>query len=309
MNKDTRERKLFMDFKQIEAFISVAKHKSFSKAANIIFLSQPAISAQISALEKELNVQLFDRTSKEVTLTSDGESFLEYALDLINTRNAAIHHLSDSTSSISGRFTLAASSTPCNAILPLIIEKFSVKYPKVTFNITEQPSGEIIQNILKFNCEIGLIGSYIKDERIDCYKLTPDELVLISSSSLKLPDIVSLDLLLNLKFVFRERNSATRKNFEKALLESELDVEKLNIICEVNSLDTLLQLVKRGLGVSIISKRVCEDYINSGSIKVSELSDLPLKRYIYMITSSRRTLTPTAKAFFNICKSEFNFKE
>lgn len=298
-----------MDFKQIEAFISVAKHKSFSKAANIIFLSQPAISAQISALEKELNAQLFDRTSKEVTLTANGEAFLEYALDLINTKNAAINHLSDSTSSISGRFTLAASSTPCNAIVPLLIEKFSTKYPSVTFNITEQPSGEIIENILKFNCEIGLIGNYIKDERIHCCKLTQDELILISSPSLKIPDEISIEVLLNFNFIFRERNSATRKSFEKALLESELDLEKLNIICEVNSLDTLLQLVKRGLGVSIVSKRVCEDFINSGSIKASKLSDLSLKRYIYMITSSRRTLTPTAEAFYNICKKEFNFKE
>lgn len=298
-----------MDFKQIEAFISVAKHKSFSKAANNIFLSQPAISAQISALEKELNAQLFDRTSKEVILTSSGEAFLEYALALINTRNLAINHLSDSSSSVSGRFNLSASSTPCNAIVPFIIEKFSAKYPKVTFNIKEQPSGEIIENILKFNCEIGLIGSFIKDDRINCYKLAQDELVLISSPSLQVPDAVSMDLLMNLKFIFRERNSATRKSFEKALLESELDVEKLDIICEVNSLDTLLQLVKRGLGVSIVSKRVCEDYINSGSIKVSSLSDLALKRSIYMITSSRRTLTPTANAFFNICKKEFNFKE
>lgn len=298
-----------MDFKQIEAFISVAKHKSFSKAASLIFLSQPAISSQISALEKELNVQLFHRISKEVTLTTNGETFLEYALTLINTRNAAIDHLSDSASSISGRFTLSASSTPCNAIVPLIMEKFLAEHPKVTFNITEQPSGEIIENILKFNCEIGLIGSLVKDERIHCYKLAQDELVLISSPSLNVPDTVPMDLLLNFKFIFRERNSATRKSFENALLETELDVEKLNIVCEVNSLDTLLQLVKRGLGVSIVSKRVCEDFINSGSVKVSSFSNLPLKRYIYMITSSRRTLTPTAKAFFNICKKEFNFKE
>lgn len=298
-----------MDFKQIEAFISVAKHKSFSKAASNIYLSQPTISAQILALEKELNAQLFDRNSKEVTLTSSGETFLEYALELINTRNAAITHLSDYTNSISGKFNLAASSTPCNSIVPVLIEAFYSKYPNVTFNIIEQPSGEIIENILKFNCEIGLIGNYIKDDRIKCYKLTYDELVLISSPSLNLPDSISVENLLNYKFIFRERNSATRKGFEKALLDLELDVEKLNVCCEVNSIDTLLQLVKRGLGISVISKRVCEDYINSGSIKVTSISNLSIKRYIYMILSSKRTLTPTAKAFFSLCKKQFNIKE
>jgi DNA-binding transcriptional LysR family regulator len=118
-----------------------------------------------------------------------------------------------------------------------------------------------------------------------------------------------INLLLNYKFIFRERNSATRKSFEKALLDLGLDIEQMNILCEVNSIDTLLQLVKCGLGVSIVSKGVCEDYISSGSIKVSRVNNLTLKRYIYMITSSRRTLTPTAKAFYSICKNEFNFEK
>lgn len=296
-----------MDFKQIEAFLSVAKHKSFSKAASNIFLSQPTISSQILSLEKELNIQLFDRTSKEVTLTSYGQAFLEYALSLISTRNAALTHLSSFMSSIAGRFTLAASSTPCNSVVPMLIERFSKAYPQVTFNILEQPSGEVIENILKFNCEIGIIGSFIKDEKIDSYKLMEDELVLISKPSLNIPANLSIRSLLDYKFIFRERASATFQSFEKALLEEDIDVERLNVCCEVNSLDTLLQLVKRGIGVSIVSKKSCEDYIKLGSLKASVITDLKLKRNIYLITSSRRTLTPTAKAFFDLCKELFKF--
>lgn len=296
-----------MDFKQIEAFITVAKYKSFSKAANTIFLSQPTISSQISALEKELDIQLFDRTSKEVSLTSYGEAFLDYALDMINTRNAAISHLSSFNNSISGKFTLEASSTPCNSIVPLLIENFSSIYPKVSFNIIEQPSGEIIDDILKFNCEIGIIGSYIKDERIECHKLIEDDLVLISKPSLNIPDNTSINELLKYKFIFRERNSATRKNFEKAISDAELDLDRLNVCCEVNSLDALLQLVKRGVGLSIVSKAICEDFVLSNSLKISKIEDLNLKRNIYLITSSRRTLSPTAKVFFDLCRDYFKF--
>ncbi|MCM0647116.1 selenium metabolism-associated LysR family transcriptional regulator [Clostridium swellfunianum] len=298
-----------MDFKQIEAFITVAKYKSFSKAADAIFLSQPTISAQVSALEKELAVQLFDRSSKEVRLTSYGEAFLEYAIDIINTRNAAVYHMSSFTNNILGRFSLAASSTPCNSIVPMLVDRFSQKYPQVTFNITEMPSGDIIENILKFDCEIGLVGSKVSDDRINSYKLTEDELILISKPSLKIPDYVSIEALLKEQFIFRERHSATRKSFEKAMLETELDISRLNVCYEVNSLDTLLQLVKRGLGVSIVSKGVCEDYISSGNIKASKINDLDLRRYIYLITSSRRTLTPTARAFFDICKEVYSFNE
>ena len=298
-----------MDFKQIEAFITVAKYKSFSKAADAIFLSQPTISAQISALERELQVLLFNRNSKEVTLTSYGGAFLEYALDLINTKNAAISHMSSFTNNISGKFTLAASSTPCNSIVPVLVENFSSKYPQVTFNIMEMTSGDILENILKFDCEIGLVGSNVTDNRINSYRLTEDDLVLISKPLLNIPEVASIEALLKYKFIFRERHSATRKSFEKALIEAELDVEKLNVCCEVNSLDALLQLVKRGVGVSIVSKRVCEDYISSGSIKESIIQGLDLKRYIYLITSSRRTLTPTARAFFDICKDNYKFNE
>jgi DNA-binding transcriptional LysR family regulator len=297
-----------MDFKQIEAFIAVAKYKNFSKAANSVFLSQPTISSQIAALEKELNIQLFDRTSKEVTLTTYGDAFLDYALDMVSTRNSALSYLSTFSNSLTGRFALSASSTPCNSIVPILIEKFSSLYPEVTLNILEQPSGEIIENILKFNCEIGIVGTFIKDERINCYKLKEDELVLISSPSLNISDTISLEELLNYKFIFRERNSGTRKNFEKALINAELDIEKLTISCEVNSINTLLQLVKMGSGVSIISKSVCKDYISSGSIKYSEISGLKLKRYIYLVTSSRRSLTPAAQAFFEICREYYNFK-
>lgn len=91
-----------MDFKQIEAFISVAKYKSFSKAANSVFLSQPAISSHISTLEKELSVQLFDRTSKEVLLTPAGNSFLKYALEILNARDKAVCCLSNFNNTVCG---------------------------------------------------------------------------------------------------------------------------------------------------------------------------------------------------------------
>jgi DNA-binding transcriptional LysR family regulator len=297
-----------MDFKQIEAFISVAKYKSFSKAANNIFLSQPTISAQISALEKDLNVQLFDRTSKEVKLTSYGETFLDYALDMINTRNSALSHLSSFNNNITGRFTLSASSTPCNSIVPGLIQDFINLYPEVSLNIIEEPSGEIIDNILKFNCEIGIIGNLIRDDRINTYKLVEDELILISSPSLNVPDVISLEETLNYKFIFRERNSGTRKSFEKSLMDRELDAERIKISCEVNSLDTLLQLVKRGVGISIVSRKICEEFFDLDNIKISTFKNLELKRYIYLITNARRTLTPPAKAFFDICVEKFHIK-
>lgn len=296
-----------MDFKQIEAFINVAKFKSFSKAANSTFLSQPAISSHIASLEKELNVQLFDRTSKEVLLTPAGDSFLKYALDILNTRDRAIYNLTNFNENVNGKLKLAASTTPCNTIVPQLIKKFHNIHPQVSFDVVEESSGKIIQNIVKFDCEIGIVGELVNDERIKNYKLIEDDLILISPSNLNLPHSLKLESISKYPFILREEGSATRKTFEDALQKTKFKIDDINVHFKVNNLDTLLQFVKHGLGISVVSKQVFRNYISSGIIKESIIEDLCLKRSIYMVLSSRRTLTPTSKAFFDLCKETFKF--
>ncbi|MBC2580928.1 selenium metabolism-associated LysR family transcriptional regulator [Clostridium sp. DJ247] len=297
-----------MDFKQIEAFINVAKFKSFSKAANSSFLSQPAVSSHIASLEKDLNVQLFDRTSKEVMLTPAGESFLKYAINILNTRDKAIYHLANFNESVGGKLKLAASTTPCNTIVSGLIKEFHSLYPDVSFNIIEQSSGTIVDKIIKFDYEIGLIGELVKDDRIKVYELTADDLVLISSPSLNIPDSITIEFLLKYKFILREEGSATRKTFEESLEKQGINTSSINICFEVSNLDTLFQFVKEGLGVSIVSKQVFKNYMSYNLIRESTIKDISLKRSIYLVISSRRTLTPTAKAFFDLCKQRFNIK-
>jgi len=297
-----------MDFKQLEAFLSVAKLRSFSKAANAIYLSQPTISSHISSLEKDLKIQLFDRTSKEVNLTPAGESFLQYANDIINTRNHAITELSNFNSNVSGRLSISASTTPCNSILPNLINKFNELYPNVRFNVKEQGSVGIIKDILDLNCEIGLVGTSIDNPKIDCYKIMEDELVIVSSSTLNLPDKLNSEDLLKYNFIIREKDSATRQTLETSLGNSNIDINKLKVLCEVNNVDAQLKFVKLGMGISIMSKALCEEYFKSGTLKVSTVNDMLLTRNIYLILSSKRTLTPIATAFFNMCNQLFKLK-
>jgi len=297
-----------MDFKQIEAFISVARLKSFSKAANSIYLSQPTISSHISSLEKELNLQLFDRTSKEVNLTPAGRLFLNYASDIINTKNNAISALGSFENAIMGKLFLSASTTPCNTLVPDLIKKFSEIYPDIKYEIKEQGSSDIIKDILNLDSEIGLVGTKVIDDKVNCYPLKEDELVVISHPSLKLPKQISIDELLDMKLIVRDMNSGTRKTFEEELVKQGLSLSKLNIICEANNLDTLIQCVKSNIGVAIMSKDVSNQYADCKLIRQSSILDMELKRNIYLIVNSKRTLTPTAKAFLNLCNEEFYIK-
>lgn len=297
-----------MDFKQIEAFISVAKLKSFSKAANNIFLSQPTISSHISSLEKDLNVQLFDRTSKEVNLTPAGKSFLEYAIDIINIRNNAITHISCFNKNVCGKLSLLASTTACNSVVPKLILQFNSTYPETTFNVKELSSGNIVKNILSFDNEIGIIGTYIEDDRIKSYKLLDDELVVLSSKSLNFPDVIDINTLKQQKFIMREKSSATRTTIETEFKKHNINLNSLNVMCEVNNIDTLIQFVNTGMGISIVSRKIFENYSNYSTLKVSRIKDLNINRSIYLIINSKRTLTPCGKAFLKLCSDEFNIE-
>lgn len=297
-----------MDFKQVEAFLSVSKHKSFSKAADHIFLSQPTISSHISALEKELKVQLFDRTSKEVNLTPAGESFLEYAVDMINLRNNAITNVSNFNNNIRGTLNLAASTTPFNSILPGLLHKFYDNYPEVKFSLKEQGSGNIINNIISLDCEVGLVGTNFKNDKIVSKKLVDDELVVVHNGSYDIPSSVKLADILDFNFVMRERNSATRRTFESAMSKHNLKVNRLNIICEIDNVNALLQLVKEGLGITVVSKQLILNSANNFDLKIATIEDMDLTRALYLVINRNRTLTPVAQSFIAMCKEEFNIE-
>jgi DNA-binding transcriptional LysR family regulator len=292
-----------VDFKQIEAFINVAKFRSFSKAAEAIYLSQPTISAHIASLEQELNMTLFDRHGKDVRLTKAGSLFLEYALNLINIRNTAISTLSEFDSKISGTLSIASSTTPCRFILPSIVKSFYDIYPEVHFSIKEDSTRNVIEQVILGDADIGMVGEIITDSRLSYTKIDDDRLVLISNT-LDLSKNVKLKDIMKLPFISREKGSATRNVFEHALKSKGYSADKLEVFAEVSSLEAVLQFVKSGLGVSIVSELACNDYISTGLIKMHNIEDLDIIRDIYVVTHIKRTLSPTAKAFYDYITSQ-----
>ncbi|MCX7903526.1 MAG: selenium metabolism-associated LysR family transcriptional regulator [Caloramator sp.] len=283
-----------MDFKQIEAFINVAKFKSFSKAAEAIFLSQPTISAHISNLEKELNTTLFDRSSKEVNLTPAGKIFFDYALNLLNIRNNAIYSINEFQKTIAGKLNIASSTTPCRFLLPSLVKKFTENYPAVEFDVKEDSTKSVIELVLNGEVEIGIVGETICDERLEYKKIADDNLILISAPDV--PSINTIEDMIKEKFILRESGSATRNVFEEFLNSKGL-LEKIKVAIETSSLEAVLQFVKNGLGVSVVSELACEDYIKAGYIKKHDVKNLNLKRSIYLVLHQKRTLSPAARAF------------
>lgn len=292
-----------MDFRQLEAFVNVAKYKNFSKAGKALYLSQPTISLHISNLEKELSVSLFDRTSKEVNLTPSGKEFLTYALDMINMKNKALHHIMTSEKAITGSIHISTSTTPNLVLLPRAIKTFQQLNPDVKFIIEEKSSTLILEDVCSLNSDLGLVGMKVENDRFFSTHLFDDELVFICSKDSPLNGVVEISDLTGHNFIGRTDQSATRVDLERAMVEQGIDVSMLENIIEIDNMNLTLQLVAENVGISYMSKSIFNCYKKYIHIKDFQIRGLNIERHIYLLTNRRRTLSPAVEDFVELLKT------
>lgn len=290
-----------MDFKQIEAFVHVVRHRSFSKAADAIYLTQPTISAHISSLEKELGIKLIDRSGKDIVPTEAGKLFYDHAVNMINARDNAIYSLGRYTKDIKGKIELAASTVPSQIILPKLIKDFSTRYKEISFSITQMDSAEVTEAILEKQFEIGIVGTRLENSKLTCNHLVDDKLVLITPNTGKYKDrndkAIPFSQLAKESFIIREAGSGTRKEFERIIEESGLSKSSINIVAQMNSIEAIKQSVSMGLGVSIVSLLSVQDYLNCGLLRAFDIEGLELSRAFYVIHLGNRPLSPLGSVF------------
>lgn len=297
-----------MEFKQIEAFVNVIKYKSFSKAADASFLTQPTISTHISSLEKELGVTLIDRQGKESRPTKEGRAFYKYAINIINTREKAIMAVGNVENDYSGIVDLRASSIPGQYVVPSLMATFKKLYPNVRFYLEQSDSETVWNSILENNGEIGFTGDY-RNNGLKYDLLFKDEMMLITPKNEKFlalkerSDYISKEYYLDEAFVWREEGSATRSTFEDKIYMGSKS-SRLNVVATVNSLEAIKRCVVNGLGVSVVSETVIEKDKDAGYLAF-KLSDINLDREFYMVTNKNTTLSPTAVKFKEFVLNQF----
>lgn len=301
-----------MDYKQIEAFVYVVRHKSFSKAADAIYLTQPTVSAHISSLENELGIKLIDRSTKEIYPTAAGKIFFEHAQNLISIRDNAIFALKDFSTSIEGNLEIAASTVPSQYIIPELIMAFRHNYNSIILNLIQLDTKQVIEDLLDKRYEIGIVGSLMEHNRLVYEKLIDDKLVLITPNTRKYAEMTnktySINQLLNEQFIFRETGSGTRQSFEKFLLQSNINPKSINIVAQINSLEAIKQAVSLGLGVSIVSAISVEDYIRNGMLKAFEIENFPISRQFYIVHHKNRPISPITNAFREFALKYYDMK-
>jgi len=249
-----------MDIKQLEIFTKIVELKSFSRAAEAIYLTQPTVSGHIQSLEEELGQRLLDRLGREVVPTKAGKVLYEYAKKMVALRDEAGQALDQLMGRMKGEIVIGGSTIPGEYLLPAIIGRFREKYPEITVVLKIGDTVDIVNRVLTGECEVGIVGSRVDDSRLEYREFVKDELVLIASPKYPLPkkgDVTAKELG-SIPFVMRERGSGSRMTIEKRLSDMGVDTSKINIVAEMGSTEAVKQAVKSKGGMETDIDRLYE---------------------------------------------------
>lgn len=297
-----------MDFKQIEAFVNVVKYKSFSKAADATFLTQPTISVHIRSLENELGVTLLDRQGKGITPTPQGKTFYKYATEILSTREQAKNAFLNVTENLKGVLEIQTSSTPGQDFVPWMLKGFSDLHHGVHFTVEQSDSNRVRENLLNGIGEIGFVGSMGSDE-LAYTPVFEDEPRLIVSNTRPAGkiqgDTISIADFINEPFLWREQgyhwreSSSSKEAFSAFLKDNGYKENSLNIIAHINSIGVIRKTVATGLGVSVVSSSAIGKKDFEMGIKSYKIKEYDNKRTFYMAYRKKVYLSPIAEAFKN----------
>ena len=300
------ERKSFqIDFRHLETFSRVAELKSFSKAANDLFLTQPTVSGHILSLEQSLSLRLFDRTGKGIRLTKAGEVFLKYASKILSFRKDLLNALSEFSQGIRGELSLGASTIPGEYLLPKLMGHFKKDHPHFIISLKIADTKEIVQYVLQDNIELGIIGAKLNHSSLHYEKFEEDEIIVVAPSDHPLirKRRVTLEELFNEPWIIREEGSGTQIAVEKALRKKGKSLKQFNVAMEMGSTSSVKEGVKAKLGLAFISRRAVEEELNQGLFSRIDVEGIePISRQIYIVSHRGRTLSPIGMAFHRFLK-------
>jgi DNA-binding transcriptional LysR family regulator len=275
-----------MDFKQLEAFIKVVELGSFSKAADELYVSQPSISNYITALEKELDVVLLNRSTKALSTTLAGERFLEKAREMLALKRETIEMLGSLCGDVGGEIRILASSVPALYILPQILAGFHKRYPKASFTVHQADTLEVVQGIAAHKADIGFAGSIIGEKKCEFHEFANEELVFIAPNDGAYSGDKTYaleELLYGGNFIAREFGSGTRIQYEKFFSENGVRLDKVKTCGVIDSTHGVINAVLSGLGVSIVSKLAAQELFSQKLlIPIKLQSNLPTRK-IYAV--------------------------
>ena len=289
-----------MDINQLEVLIAVAREKSFSRAADVLGRTQPAVSQAVRRLEQEIGEKLFDRSSKDGTLTAAGELLVDYARQMMNLRHAANTALREMRNLHNGKVTISANEHTVFYLLPLIRE-FRRRHPAIKIEVQRGVASRIPEQITAREVELGVISFKPNDASLRSISVLNDELMLIVAPGHRLAGASSVSIrdLADETFIAHNAPSPYRKRVIETFGKYDT---RLNISVELPSLEAIKRLVESGVGVALVPKLTATSEIASGQLVGLSVKEMKLERKLNIIYRKNSVLSHAAQEFLKIAR-------
>jgi len=294
-----------MDDHKLRVFCTVAETKSFSKASEIIHLTQPAVSLQIQALEELYETKLFDRSSNTVTLTPAGEVLYKYAKHILGLYASAEKEIGELTGLVKGSIALGASTTIGNYLLPKVIADFRKTRPKIKIHLQIGNTKRVIEFLKAGNIDLGLVEGDVSRQKISVEQLIKDELCLIvppQHTWAKKVEVSFLDITKE-PFIFREEGSGTRQVIEKYFAKHGITTQNMKISMILGSTEAIKHTVENGMGVSIVSRWAALKEAKFGTLKLLSFKEEKMMRDFSLVSQKYSVFSHAVEEFLDYLKS------
>jgi len=289
--------------RQFEAFLAVARAKSFRRAADLLHLTQPALSQHVRELEGELGARLFDRLGRTIALTEAGRLLEEHAVRLFATLQGARDAIGELQGLTRGSLLIGGSTTPGIYVLPRLIAAFRARYPGIQVSLRIANSRVIEERIRANELDLGVVGGHILGPGERCLAAgLLDELVLIvpPRHPWARRRAIPPAKLAGERLLMREEGSATRQVTARALTAAGI---KFSVAMELDHTEAIKQAVMARLGVAFVSIHAVRGELAAKRLRALRLQGLPIRRHFHVIHHEARTLPPAARAFVEFLRS------
>jgi DNA-binding transcriptional LysR family regulator len=289
---------------QLRILKAIATEKNFTKAAEVLYLSQPSLSKQIKTLEKNLDILLVNRENNKIFLTENGKVFLQYSERILALCEESCRALIDLKNGDRGNLTVGASQTIGTYLMPRVLALFAQNYPQIDLKVQVNSTRLIANNILNREIDIAVVGGEIPDElkkNLTIKHFVEDELNLIISKSHPFAKNkkINKENLYYLNFITLNSNSTIRKFIDNILIQNGIETKQLKIVMQFNSIEGIKTAVSLGLGAAFVSSSAIEKEIELKKIEVLKIENIRITRTLSIISNPECYKSKAFELFYN----------
>ena len=290
------------DFR-LKVFLSVARNLNFTKASKELFISQPAISKHIQELENKYGITLFNRSGNKISLTQAGKLLVAHAEDITEKYRKLDFEMSRLAGNFTGELRIGASTTIAQYLLPPILAKFMLAYPKIKISLISENSSRIEALLHNHEIDLGLVEGSSRCQDLRYVPFLKDELVLVGNTKGVYSGIdeVTLDEIKNLPLIFRENGSGTLAVIEKTLERYNIRLNDLNIVTQIGRTEGIKKFIMHSDCLAILSVIAITDELLSNRLRIVDTEELSFERE-FAFVSRHGTVPETAEQFMEFAR-------